>query len=68
VRLVGLEPDRTDERWGADFAFALELFAEVNTEVALPSALDMLLDNVSTGAMVVVEAGGLGEGPVLLPV
>jgi dCMP deaminase len=35
IRLVGLEPDRTDTKWGAEFAFALDMFAEVGTEVVL---------------------------------
>lgn len=35
MRLVGLEPDRTDKRWGAEFVFALDMFAEVGLELAL---------------------------------
>ncbi|OMI06305.1 CMP deaminase [Bradyrhizobium brasilense] len=35
IRLVGLEPDRTDPKWGADFEFALAMFDEVELEVAL---------------------------------
>ena len=42
VRLVGLEPDRTDVKWGADFEFAINLFEEVGVELTLvdmPSVL-----------------------------
>lgn len=35
VRLVGLEPDRTDAKWGADFEFALAMFDEVKLDVTL---------------------------------
>lgn len=34
-RLVALEPDSADEKWGADFKFALAMFEEVNLEVVL---------------------------------
>jgi len=35
VRLVALEPDRADAKWGADFEFALDMFQEVGIELAL---------------------------------
>ncbi|MER8817200.1 dCMP deaminase family protein [Mesorhizobium sp. M0142] len=35
VRLVGLEPDHTDAKWGADFELALNMFKEVDIEVVL---------------------------------
>jgi dCMP deaminase len=35
IRLVGLKPDQTDERWGQDFKFALEMFEEVQLQVTL---------------------------------
>jgi dCMP deaminase len=34
-RLVGLEPDANDTKWGADFEFATAMFREVGLEVAL---------------------------------
>ena len=34
-RLVGLEPDASDTKWGADFEFATAMFREVGLEVAL---------------------------------
>jgi dCMP deaminase len=35
IRLVGLEPDHNDPKWGADFRFAIDMFAEVNLEIKL---------------------------------
>jgi dCMP deaminase len=35
TRVVGLQPDRGDARWGADFAISFEMFAEVGVELAL---------------------------------
>jgi dCMP deaminase len=35
ARVVGLEPDRHDEKWGGDFRLALEMFSEAGVEVAL---------------------------------
>lgn len=35
VRLVGLEPDLNDAKWGPDFEFAREMFRETNTQVDL---------------------------------
>jgi hypothetical protein len=32
---VGLRPDRSDPKWGPEFALALEMFKEVNIETAL---------------------------------
>lgn len=35
VRIVALEPDRTDPKWGAEFQFSLDMFGEVGLEVSL---------------------------------
>lgn len=35
VRLVGMEPDQSDKKWGADFSFALDMFNEVGLQIAL---------------------------------
>jgi dCMP deaminase len=35
TRVVGLQPDRGDARWGADFTVSFEMFAEVGVELAL---------------------------------
>jgi dCMP deaminase len=35
IRIVGLQPDPADPRWGAEFTLALEMFAEVGVELAL---------------------------------
>ena len=35
VRLVGLEPDRGDARWGADFRVAFDMLSEVGVQLAL---------------------------------
>jgi len=35
TRLVGLQPDRSDGKWGNDFEIALEMFAEVGLELSL---------------------------------
>lgn len=35
VRVVGLEPDRHDQKWGADFRLSLEMFSEAGVEVAV---------------------------------
>ena len=35
VRLVGLQPDRADPKWGADFEFAIAMFQEVGLDLAL---------------------------------
>lgn len=35
IRLVGLEPDQSDQKWGEDFQFALRLFSEVGLELTL---------------------------------
>jgi len=35
TRMVGLRPDHTDPKWGADFKFSIEMFSEVAVEVAL---------------------------------
>lgn len=34
-RLVGLKPDHTDERWGADFEFATAMLEESGVEISL---------------------------------
>jgi dCMP deaminase len=34
-RLVALEPDREDEKWGADFKFSQAMFKEAKLEVVL---------------------------------
>jgi dCMP deaminase len=35
VRVVGLQPDHGDPRWGADFKVSLEMFSEVGVELTL---------------------------------
>ncbi|MCK1562804.1 CMP deaminase [Bradyrhizobium sp. 173] len=37
VRLIGLEPDHQDPRWGEEFQFALTLFSEAGVDVTLYS-------------------------------
>jgi dCMP deaminase len=41
VRVVGLEPDRDDPKWGADFHFALDLFKEAGLELSLFDVPDL---------------------------
>lgn len=35
IRLVALKPDPSDERWGAEFEFALEMLKESGTEITV---------------------------------
>jgi len=35
IRVVGLQPDQNDQKWGADFKLSLEMFAEVGIELSL---------------------------------
>jgi dCMP deaminase len=35
VRVVGLEPNKADPRWGSDFAFAFDLFREARVDLSL---------------------------------
>ena len=35
IRLVGLQPNNADERWGSDFEFALAMLRETGTEITL---------------------------------
>ena len=35
IRVVGLQPDHSDQKWGADFKLSLEMFAEVGVQLSL---------------------------------
>ena len=41
IRLVGLEPDHADERWGSEFQFASDMLREGGTQITLYDYRDL---------------------------